>query len=185
VIVTVAALRTELLFAPRPRLRVGLGAGAGGWLRDRLNGHRPQGALVVGFSGATRADLAAGSVVLAEEILCDGSGPVSLDRALVARAGARLPGAVVGTVATVARVADPAGKARLGLDALAVDMESAHLARELADRGIPFLVVRVVLDELWEDVLASPRARWAGRALACARELGRAATALRPVLEER
>lgn len=184
-IVTVAALATELLFAPRPRMRVGVGAEARGRLRDWLAGHRPRGALVVGFSGATRANLAAGSAVLADTVVAEGTDPLVLDRALVARGCEALPSAVVGTVVTVARPADPAQKTRLGLDALAVDMESAHLARELARQGIPFLVVRVVLDELWEDIVSSSRIRWAGRAIVCARSLGRAAEALRPVLEER
>ncbi|QAA77170.1 MAG: hypothetical protein BIP78_1404 [Candidatus Bipolaricaulis sibiricus] len=182
-ILTVAALATELLFVPRPRLRVGVGAGAGQRLRAWLGGHRPDGVLVVGFAGATRAGVAAGSLLVAAEILGDESDRIPLDPALVARAQAALPHAIVEGVATVARPADPAGKARLGVGAAAVDMESLHLARELAGRGIPFLVVRAVLDELWEDVLGSPRMRWAGRAVACARRLGRAAEMLGPVLE--
>lgn len=182
-IVTVAALETELLFAPRPRLRVGVGAEAGGRLRDWLEGHRPKGALVVGFSGATRANPGAGSVVLAEGIVADGLDPIVPTSAWVARAVEALPSAVLGTVTTVAQPADPAHKARLGLDALAVDMESAHLARELSRREIPFLVLRIVLDELWEDVAVPPRVRWAGRALVCAHRLGRAAAVLRPVWE--
>ncbi|HAZ30027.1 TPA: hypothetical protein DCY65_00420 [Candidatus Acetothermia bacterium] len=182
-IVTVAALRTELLFVPRPRVQVGVGAEAAGRLRRWLNGKGPRAALVVGFSGAARAGLAAGTVVLAASIVSDGADPVSLDGVLVARAQEALPKAVVGPVATVDRPAGPAEKARLGVDALAVDMESSPLARELSDRGIPFLVVRVVLDELWEDVFSGPRARWAGQAIACARRLGAAAAALRPVWE--
>ncbi len=181
-IVTVAALGTELLFAPRPRLRVGMGAQAGDRLGAWLNEHELEGALVIGFSGATRAGLGAGTVLLAAEILGDGSDPIPLDPALVAKARGALPDAAVGAVATVARPADPVEKARLGVDALAVDMESAHLAREFADRGMPFLIVRIVLDELWEDA-SGFHIRWAGRALACSRRLGQAAAALRPVLE--
>ncbi|MBC7293639.1 MAG: hypothetical protein H5T84_06005 [Thermoleophilia bacterium] len=182
-ILTVAALATELLFAPRPRLRVGVGVGASERLRAGMRGRRADGVLVVGFAGATRAGVAAGTLVLAAEILGDESDRIPLDPALVARAQAALPHAVVEGVATVARPADPGNKARLGVEAVAVDMESLHLARELAGRGIPFLVVRAVLDEVWEDVLGSPRIRWARRALACARTLGRAAETLGPVLE--
>ncbi|HEU68474.1 MAG TPA: hypothetical protein ENN53_04575 [Candidatus Acetothermia bacterium] len=158
-----------------------MGRQAGDRLRAWLDVRNPGGALVIGFSGATRAGVGAGTVVLAEAIWGDGSG-IPLDRALVARAREALPDAVVGAVATVARPAGPAEKARLGLEALAVDMESAHLGRELVRRGIPFLIVRIVLDELWEDVSGFP-IRWAGRALACSRKLGRAAAALRPVVE--
>lgn len=180
-IVTVAALRTELLFAPRPRLRVGAGAQAGVQLRAWLEAHPPGKALVIGFCGATRASLGAGTVLLAEKILCQGA-EIPLDRALVARAREALPDAVAGAIATVAGPADPVEKARLGSEALAVDMESACLGRELVRQGIPFLIVRIVLDELWEDVSEFP-IRWAGRALACSRSLGHAAAALGPVLE--
>lgn len=181
--VTVAALRTELLFIPRPRVRVGIGAGAGNRLRCWLDGKGPRAALVVGFSGAARADLAAGTLVLAAGIVSDGANPISLDGVLVEQAREVLPAAVVGEVATVGRPSGPTEKACLGVDALAVDMESAHLARELAGREIPFLVVRVVLDELWEDVFSGPRIRWARRAIAYSRRLGEAAARLRPVLE--
>lgn len=181
-ILTVAALRTELLFAPRPRLRVGVGARAGIRLRAWLDEHELVGALVVGFSGAARAGLGAGTVVLADEIRREGSDPIPLDPALVARARGALRGAAEGPVASVSKPAGPAEKARLGLEVLAVDLESAALGRELARQGIPFLVVRAILDELWEDVSGLP-IRWAGRALACSRALGRAAAALRPVLE--
>lgn len=183
-IVTVAALRTELLFAPRPRLRVGVGEEGGGRLRGWLEQHEPTGALIVGFAGATRAALGAGTLVLADEIRGDGSGSLPLDPVLVARARDALRGAPVGPVASVPKLAGPAEKARLGLEVLAVDMESAALGRELARRGIPFLVVRAILDELWEDVSGFPIC-WVGRALACARALSRAAAVLRPVLEER
>ncbi|MGD9840843.1 MAG: hypothetical protein AB7U87_03980 [Candidatus Bipolaricaulis sp.] len=183
-ILTVAALGTELLFAPRPQLRAGVGAGGRGRVGAWLSEHRPAGAVIIGFSGATHASLGAGSLVLVEGIVSDGRDPIPLDRALIVRAQRALPGATVGAVATVAQPADPAEKARLGLDALAVDMESAHLAEEFAGRGIPFLVVRVILDELWEDVSQFP-VRWTGRAVAAARKLGQAASALVPILEGR
>lgn len=180
-IVTVAALGTELLFAPRPALRVGVGREAGGRLGAWLDEHEPEGAIVIGFSGATRAGVRVRQVILAAEILWDGASPLRLDRALLARAEAALSGVTTGAVATLQGPASPPVKARRGVDALAVDMESAYLARELAWRGIPFLVVRIILDELWEDIPRLP-IRWAGRALSCSRALGKAAARLRPVL---
>lgn len=184
-IVTVAALRTELLFVPRPRLSVGVGAKAGENLRRWLAGHRPTGALAVGFSGSTRAELPAGTLVLARAISCPGGDVLKLDPKLLRRAREALPGVVVGPVVTVEGETRPPDKARLGLDALAVDMESVEIAREFLRLGIPFLMVRAVLDELWEDVFAPFPVRWARRALLCSHRLGMAARALRPVLEGR
>lgn len=181
-IVTVAALRTELLFVPRPRLRVGVGTGARARLARWLDRHPTGGVMVVGFCGGTRAALRPGDLILADTLTA-GEEEVPVSPALLTRAGAVFPAAHVGPVATVDAPADPGDKARLGVDALAVDMESAHLARELTARATPFLVVRVVLDALWENVSAGPHLRWAGRAVGCARRLGQAAAALRPILE--
>ncbi|RLE29294.1 hypothetical protein DRJ54_04890 [Candidatus Acetothermia bacterium] len=177
-VLTVAALRTELLFAPRPRMALGMGEAAAPRLVKLLDRRTPAGVLVVGFCGATRAGLPPGTLVLASAV--DGT---ALPQGLVERARERLPGAEVGTVVTVGAPASPAGKARLSPDALAVDMESVHLAAELSSRGIPFLILRCVLDALWEDLSAGPRLRWARRALACARRLGQGARALVPALE--
>ena len=175
---TVAALRTELLFAPRPRAALGVGERAPARLAEILDKERPAGVLVVGFCGASRAGLSPGDLVLA-----DSAGEVRVPQELVTRAKAALAGVKVGPVATVGAPAGPEEKARLAPDALAVDMESAHLARELSSRGLPFLILRCVLDALWEDLSARPAAFWAGRALSCARRLGRGAQALIPALE--
>lgn len=181
-IVTVAALRTELLFAPRPWLWVGVGAGARGRLARWLDRHPTRGVVIVGFCGGTRAALRPGDLVLAAAVATEGQ-EIAASQTLLELARVALPEAHVGGVATVEAPADPVAKARLGVDALAVDMESAHLAQEFSERGIPFLVLRVVLDALWEDVSAGLRIRWAGRAMGCARRLGQAAAALRPILE--
>ena len=181
-ILTCGALKTELLFVrTRPRLALGMGEVARERLVRFLSAHRPAGVLVVGFCGATRASLPPGALILAEAAAAGEEIP--LPQELLARAKAALPEAEVGPVATVASPAAPAEKARLSVDALAVDMESGHLAAELSSRGIPFLVVRCVLDALWEDVTCGLKLRFARRALACARRLGQAAGALVPVLE--
>ncbi len=177
-VLTVAALRTELLFAPWPRAALGMGQKARARLRRILEGERPAGVLVVGFSGAARASLPVGALVLA-----DSARGVRVPDGLLERARKALPEAEVGPVATVESPAAPAEKARLSADALAVDMESGYLAAELSSRGIPFLVVRCVLDALWEDVTSGLKFRFARRALVCARRLGQAAGALVPVLE--
>jgi len=178
VVLTVAALRTELLFAPRPRAALGVGGAAADRLAKLLKRNRPSAVLVVGFCGATRASLSPGTLVLASAV--DGT---ALPEGLVERARANLPGVEVGPLVTVEAPASPAEKARLSPDALAVDMESAHLAGELSSQGIPFLILRCVLDALWEEISAGMRLRWARRALLCARRLGQGARTLRPVLE--
>lgn len=178
----VAALRTELLFVRGRTVAVGVGERARARLASQLEEKRPAGALVVGFCGGLRADALPGTLILAET-LTEEDAVVSVDERLLEKARTALAGAVVGGVVTVDRAIGPAGKAGLGLDAVAVNMESAYLAAELSGRGIPFLVMRVVLDALWEDVSLGPRVRWCRRAILGALSLSRAAAALRPVLE--
>ena len=173
-----AALRTELLFAPRPRAPLGVGEAAAHRLAELLDRKSPAGVLVIGFCGATRGNLPPGALLIAEQI-----GDILMPAELVVRAKEALPEAKVGPLVQVESPAAPAGKARLSPDALAVDMESEALAAELSARGTPFLILRCVLDALWEDLSRGPRPRWAGRALGCARRLGRAARVLVSVLE--
>jgi nucleoside phosphorylase len=113
-----------------------------------------------------------------------GDDEVRLSGELVDAARKRLPNVEAGPLATVDGIVDSAEKARLSLEALAVDMESYHLAAELSRRELPFLVVRCVLDPLWEDISNRPRFAFARRALSCARRLGGAARTLAPTLAE-
>lgn len=191
-ILTVGALRTELFFIRGPKVALGVGERAGGRLSHWLDGKRPAGVLVVGFCGGLRATLPPGTSVLAGELVGDPGARsplrVLVNGKLLGKAKEKLPEARVGTLVTLDRSRNrpvgPAEKACLGIDALGVDLESAHLARELWERGIPFLVVRIVLDALWEEPpFGARRALWARRAIACARQLGRAAQALSPTLE--
>ncbi len=181
-IVAVAALRTELAFVRgMPRVRTGIGHRARERLTQALERLDPEGVVVLGFCGATHARLVPGRLVLADVVLGNGE-EIELLAELVERARERLPDAEVGPIATVEGIADPAEKARRSVDAVAVDMESYHIARELRSREIPFVVVRCVLDVLWEDISRGNRVRMAGRALSCARRLGRAAAALAPAV---
>jgi hypothetical protein len=173
-----AALRTELLFAPCPRIVLGIGSRACASLTSWLDPTPPRGVLLAGFCGGLRASLAAGDLVLADRV-SDAEGEVTLAPNAVAWAAALLPDAHVGSLVTVSHVAALEEKARLGLASLVVDMESAPLARELAARGVPFLTLRVVLDALWEEVPSGlGRVTWSARALTCARRLGLAARLL-------
>ena len=181
-IVAAAALWTELLFVRGLiRVRTGVGPRAAERLSRALERLRPRGAVILGFCGATHAYLVPGTIVLATSVRHDGE-ELGVTPELVARAREKLPDAELGALTTSDGIADPATKARLSLDSVAADMESFHLARELRARGIPFLVVRCVLDALWEDLSRAPKARWAARALACARKLGTATEVLASVV---
>ncbi|MGY4707082.1 5'-methylthioadenosine/S-adenosylhomocysteine nucleosidase family protein [Candidatus Bipolaricaulota sp. J31] len=183
-IVAVAALRTELLFVRGcPRVRTGIGPGARERLARAFERIRPRAAVILGFCGATRAHLAPGALILATS-LRRGKEELSVPEEIVAAAREGLPGAQAGPLATVDGMADAAEKARLSLDAVAVDLESFHLAATLRERGIPFLVLRCVLDPLWEDLSRRAKVLLAPRALACARRLARAMRTLAPVLVE-
>jgi len=174
----VGALRTELLLVPRPRLSVGVGRPGRAALAERLDRIRPPRVVLLGFCGGLRSSLAPGDLILGDFVI-DRDGVLRLPPEEVARAAEALPWARVGGLVSVDHPADPAEKVRLGIDALGVDMESGPLCRELVARGIPFLLVRAVLDAAWEEIRPAPRhVLWAGRALACARRLGVAARAL-------
>jgi adenosylhomocysteine nucleosidase len=115
--------------------------------------------LSAGFCGALEPGLTTGDVIVAEAI-DDRRGRMEVDPALVARARSRLAAiglrAVVGRLRTVPGVVrSPEEKKELRLGgALAIDMESAPLARWARDRGVAFLSLRVVLDRADEGLPA-------------------------------
>lgn len=183
-VMVVAALRTELLFVPGPKAALGVGKRARFRLRQLLERRHPQGVLILGYAGGLRSELLPGTLVLADLIL-DREGAVPVREKLLSQAKKALPKAKVGPLFTDEKLTSREEKAALGKKALAVDMETSHLVRELFSRGIPFLVGRVVLDAYFEEAPQGWRCLlWAGRALRCSWALGRAARLLRPVLAE-
>ncbi len=113
-----------------------------------------------GFAGALTADLKAGDIILCDTTLADGeTGRYGADGALLARAerafSSNGPRVVRGTgvtvpVAAVNRRAKAALRERAGADIC--EMEDYWAARLAADHGLPFLAVRVVLDEMTTDI---------------------------------
>ncbi|HEX2502839.1 MAG TPA: hypothetical protein VHK00_02765 [Miltoncostaeaceae bacterium] len=104
---------------------------------------QPLRALVsAGFCGALSPELRVGDLVAPDEVRDEASGEsFAPDPEMLAAA----PGAR-GTLVSAVRLArTPADRARL--DGLAVDMESAALARASRAAGIPFLALRAVTDE--------------------------------------
>jgi adenosylhomocysteine nucleosidase len=113
-----------------------------------------------GFAGGLTVDLRAGDIVLGERILGDGEhDSFAADDMLLARAaraGEKAgPRVVHGTAVTVPAVAADLA-AKLGLrertGADICEMEDYWAARLAAARGLPFLSVRVVIDEMTTDL---------------------------------
>ncbi|MEW6324693.1 MAG: hypothetical protein AB1515_04835 [Nitrospirota bacterium] len=141
------------------------------WLMAKPGRYR--GVLAVGLSGALRATLAPGTMVIGDRWLCleraggrqamlRAVGPSGnrrlLDRAMRAAVdcGCAVEG---GSLLTVDLVVGKAGdKQRLGAqtDASAVDMESGAVAEAALAAGVDVVAVRVVLDALGEPLQVSP-----------------------------
>jgi adenosylhomocysteine nucleosidase len=121
----------------------------------RLGGapYRPRFVLSAGFSGALQPEQRVGDLVLATEIVDPCGGFWRADD----RLQLRLEAAVWrGRLLTVTRlVADPEEKQRLGREyqALAVDMETATIARLCRQHDIPFACLRVISDD-WNTPLS-------------------------------
>ncbi len=120
--------------------------------------YRPKCVLHIGYCGGADPGLGVGDLLVAETVVDAGSAErFCADAALVTRAE-RICGdaklrARRGTLVTSADVIPaPHEKAFIGTqhEAHAVDMESADLARACGDAGIPWCVVRAVLDPLSE-----------------------------------
>lgn len=98
-------------------------------------------AISTGFCGALDPSLAVGDVVVPAQVRDATTGEVFVcDRALAI--GAAEPSGTLVTTGHV--VTDPA--ARAALDGVAVDMESAGIARACARAGVPFAAIRAVTD---------------------------------------
>jgi len=121
--------------------------------------YRPKLVLAAGFCGALQGNLKTGDLILASEVVDAATGttwpttwPGPLSEARWS------PPLHQGRLVTVPNLAaTPEQKRKLGhdWDALAVDMESAALARLCHESGVPFGCLRVVLDEA--HALLSPR----------------------------
>jgi 4-hydroxy-3-methylbut-2-enyl diphosphate reductase len=163
--------------APAARVvRTGVGRRRARRAAGRI-GHTPGNVVAItGFAGALSPDLEPGDVVVATEVRGADEpvqcGAAELVASMLRRAGLRVH---TGPIVSVPRLVVGAERARLAATgALAVDMESAWLARGCAGR--PWAVVRTVLDTPDHD-LHRPLATAAG-ALRAYRSLARAAAVL-------
>ena len=119
----------------------GMGADAADRAAARLLADGPRGVVAAGFCGALDPALRVGDLVAAEAVADEDGARFPADPALLAAAPGRR-----GVLVSARRLArTPADRARL--DGLAVDLESAAIARRCAEAGVPFLALRAVTDE--------------------------------------
>jgi len=160
--------------ARRPGWRVastGVGpARAAEGLAQLLRGERPALVVGAGVCGALDPGLRLGDLVLPREAVTADGGcePIALDGALchLARRFAEVRGSTAhigGRIVSVARIASkPADKRELAhqLGAAAVDQETFAWARVAREAGVPFVAVRVVLDEAGEPLASWRPSAW-------------------------
>ena len=136
--------RRALAGLERPGVEIhvsGMGADAAAALAERLTLRPLRGVIATGFCGALSPSLRVGDVVVAERVVHENTGRAfEADPLLLAAAGGRR-GTIVSAEAIARTPAD-----RAALHGLAVDLESAALARASNDADIPFLAIRAVSD---------------------------------------
>lgn len=119
-----------------------------------LDGHQPDWILSVGFSGALQPHLKVGDLVVADAIVDREGKGLKVD---VRMQSAPKEGLYVGKFANVDQIvrtiADKQSLAE-ATGAIAVDMESLAVARVCGERGIKFMAVRVISDDMSKDLPA-------------------------------
>lgn len=107
-----------------------------------------------GTAGALRPDLRSGQLVMADQVVDVHGERLIPDRdwaqRVMSRLGTRAEVLVAGVAGTDRILNSAEAKQSLGAASAAaiVDMESTELARVAAERGIPLLVLRAVVDEI-------------------------------------
>ena len=145
VVCAVPAERRALSGLAGERLRVhvsGIGAAAAARTAEAIAAEAPRAMISAGYCGALADDLRVGDLVAADVVVDERTGDrFAADPELLAAAPGRR-----GAMVSAERIArTPADRDRL--DGLAVDMESAALARAAGEARIPFLALRAVTDE--------------------------------------
>lgn len=135
----------------------GADAGRAAALAGRMAERGCRGLVSFGIAGALDRSLATGTVLLPERVAfedrrwaCTDAWRQSLERTLADEMDVRA-GILAGSPVAVRTTAD---KAALNRDtgAVAIDMESHAVAAVAAERGLPFLVVRVVADPRDQEI---------------------------------
>jgi len=135
--------------------------------------HKPEAILSIGFAGSLVDELRAGHLVIARQVYalheplredslaasnglaCD---PSLVELAVAAARQRRLAFSEGASLTVPQVIAQPEVKRRIGdsLSVEMVEMESYWVGRVAADQGIPFLVTRIILDELGDRLPELP-----------------------------
>lgn len=116
-------------------------------VRDRLRQGGVEFVLSTGFSGATRPGLRVGDLVGASEVLDVSTG----ERWIPSRSFERNGSLTVGAMVTAERLlGSPLEKEQAGrrYGAIAVDMETAAVAKAAQEMDLPWAAIRVILDPM-------------------------------------
>ncbi|MGA2030980.1 MAG: hypothetical protein ABSG68_01885 [Thermoguttaceae bacterium] len=119
-----------------------------------IDGHRPRWVFSAGFAGALQESLRRGQIVVADTLVDMADEQCLAGAELPAWLGA-FPQVRVGRLLTADHVVRlPGEKRALGekYAALAVDMESLAVATVCRRRSVPYLAVRVICDELLDQL---------------------------------
>jgi len=120
------------------------------WVLDRFD---PQLVVVGGFAGALAPNLAIGDVFVASEVV-EPSDDIRWRTAIPAELGDLPCGRLVTVPKLVAKAKDKRSLARQ-TKAIGVDMESAAIAETCVEQHIPCAIIRVISDEMDDEL--SPR----------------------------
>ncbi len=151
----VVGLAAEARIARPLGARIGIGGGTGAGAAHAANALAPHVSALISFGLAGGLDpaLPPGALLVPTTVLAE-DGWWDADPALTTRLGSPTSGILFGDGAILATAAAKAAlHARTG--AVAVDLESAAVARAAARHGLPFAVLRAVCDPAGRDL---PRA---------------------------
>lgn len=185
-IAVICALEVEcraLAGLARPGVEIhvsGMGADAARSTAERVVARRPRALLAVGFCGALSPALRAGDLVVADVVVHENTGEAFPADTVMAAAAPGRHGTLVTAMAVARTPAD-----RAALEGIAVDLESAAVARAARDADVPFLALRAVSDRakdripdivpMLDDLGRPDRRRLAAWALRHPREVPRLA----------
>lgn len=156
-ILAVTGLAREARIVAGPGIEVVTGAGNAQLLSEKLNRSIAKGVcgvISIGIAGGLAPSLKPGDCVVASEVAVPHGECFQTDAAWTKRMIARLPHGMIARVTGADTIIGIAGKAALyrATSAFTIDMES-HITAELAaERGVPFVVLRVVSDAADSDL---------------------------------
>ncbi len=113
----------------------------------------PASVISAGFAGALRGDLKRGDIII-PELVTDEANKFACDSSLVPESSSRIVhrASLLISVPRIIATADEKRALHLRTGAAAVDMESASIGRVCREMKTPFLVARVISDEVTEDL---------------------------------